>query len=51
MSQAPDAWLEAIPGGLSAAARRAAYVSFFRRRLEAADVFEQEAMNARARIV
>jgi hypothetical protein len=47
----PDAWLEAIPGSLSAAERRAGYVSFFRRRLEAAHVFEQEATDARSRIV
>jgi hypothetical protein len=47
----PDAWLEAIPGGLSAAERRAGYVDFFRRRLEAAHIFEQEATDARTRIV
>jgi hypothetical protein len=47
----PDAWLEAIPGSLSAAERRAGYVSFFQRRLEAAQVFEQEATNARTRLV
>jgi hypothetical protein len=47
----PDAWLEAIPGELSAAERRAGYVSFFQRRLEAAQIFEQEATDARARIV
>ena len=47
----PDAWLEAIPGDLSAAERRAGYVSFFKRRLEAAQVFEKEATDARARLV
>src|SRR5215469_14999163 len=44
----PDAWLEAIPGGLSAAERRAGYVEFFRRRLDVAQVFEKEATDARA---
>jgi len=47
----PDTWLEAIPGELSAAERRAAYADFFRRRLDAAHIFEQEAMNARSRLV
>ena len=51
VSMVPDAWLEAVPGGLSAARRRAAYVDFFRRRLEAAHIFEQEAMDARTRLV
>ena len=45
----PDAWLEAIPGDLTAAGRRAAYLDFFTRRLAAAHTFEQEAMSARAR--
>ena len=47
----PDAWLEAIPGELSADERRAGYVNFFNRRLEASHIFEQEATDARARIV
>ncbi|UWZ83972.1 HipA family kinase [Occallatibacter riparius] len=47
----PDAWLNAIPGNLSAAERRAGYVDFFKRRLEAAHIFEQEAMDARTRII
>ena len=47
----PDTWLEAIPGELSAAERRAAYADFFRRRLDAAHIFEQEATNARNRLV
>ena len=47
----PDAWLEAIPGALSASARRAGYVDFFTRRLAAAHIFEQEATSARARLV
>jgi hypothetical protein len=45
----PDAWLEAIPGDMTAAERRAAYVDFFVRRLEAAHVFEEEAVHAHAR--
>ena len=47
----PDAWLEAIPGELSAVERRAVYVDFFRRRLDAAHIFEQEAIDARSRLV
>ena len=47
----PDEWLEAIPGGLSAAERRAGYLDFFHRRLAAAELFEQEAIRARSRHV
>ena len=47
----PDQWLEAIPGGLSAAERRAGYLDFFCRRLAAAHTFEQEAIRARSRHV
>ncbi len=47
----PDAWLEAIPGELTAVERRKGYVDFFRSRLEAAHIFEQEATNARTRLV
>jgi len=47
----PDAWLEAIPGELNAAERRSGYLHFFRRRLDAAHIFEQEAIHARARLV
>src|SRR6266567_1939424 len=47
----PDDWLEAIPGGVSSAERRAVYIDFFRRRLAAAPIFEQEATNARSRLV
>ena len=47
----PDAWLESIPGSLTAAERRAAYVDFFVRRLAASDIFEKEAIDARSRIV
>src|SRR6266567_2306829 len=40
----PDEWLESIPGGLRAAERREGYLDFFRRRLAAAHIFEQEAI-------
>jgi hypothetical protein len=51
VGEVPDAWLESIPGGLSAAHRRADYLAFLSRRLEASHIFEQEATNAHARIV
>lgn len=47
----PDAWLEVIPGDLSAAERRAGYLDFFRRRLAGAHIFEQEANDARTRLL
>ena len=49
LAQVPDAWLEAIPGELSAVDRRAGYLDFFTRRLAAAHIFEQEAIRVRAR--
>lgn len=49
LAQAPDAWLDAIPGDGSAEERRAAYADFFVRRLAASSVFEQEVVDARAR--
>lgn len=51
VGQVPDAWLEGIPGGLSAAERRAGYLEFFTGRLAASSIFEQEAINARARLL
>jgi hypothetical protein len=48
VAEVPDAWLEAIPGNLSAAERRAGYLDFFARRLAAAHIFEQEAIRVRA---
>ena len=51
VGEVPDGWLESIPGGLSAADRRADYLAFLSRRLEASHIFEQEAAHARARIV
>jgi len=47
----PEAWLEAIPGGISAAERRAGYLQFFTRRLEESARFEQEAIGAHNRLV
>lgn len=47
----PGEWLEAVPGEISAADRRAAYVDFFQRRLAAAHIFEEEAAHARTRLV
>jgi len=47
----PDAWLEAIPGEMNADARRGGYLEFFRNRLEQAHIFEQEANDARTRLI
>ncbi|MGA8088843.1 MAG: HipA family kinase [Terracidiphilus sp.] len=47
----PDAWLEAIPGDVSAVDRRAGYLEFFQRRLEGSAVFEEEAIGAQSRLV
>jgi hypothetical protein len=47
----PTEWLEAIPGELTAAVRRAAYVDFLLRRLDASHIFEKEAIDARSRLV
>ncbi|HEY2861787.1 MAG TPA: HipA family kinase [Terracidiphilus sp.] len=51
VDEVPDAWLEGIPGGLTAGERRRAYVDFFVRRLSAGHIFEQEAMDAQRRLV
>jgi hypothetical protein len=51
VAEVPDEWLESIPGAVGAAERRAAYIDFFARRLAAAYIFEQEATNARKRLV
>jgi hypothetical protein len=48
LADVPDAWLEAIPGNLNPAERRASYLDFFMRRLAASHVFEQEAIRVRA---
>jgi hypothetical protein len=51
LNAVPDEWLESIPGAASAASSRDTYVDFFRRRMEIANIFEQEAIDARSRIV
>jgi hypothetical protein len=51
LDRVPDAWLEAGTAEVTAAEKRAAYVDFFVRRLKAAEVFEEEAMKAHARLV
>ena len=47
----PEAWLESIPGDVSASERRAGYMEFFQRRLEGSAVFEEEAIRAQSRLV
>lgn len=51
VAEVPDDWLDAIPGEMNADERRAAYVDFFGRRLDSAHIFEEEAKNARSRLV
>lgn len=51
LDSVPEAWLEAIPGEMTADARRAGYREFFRNRLECAHIFEQEANDARTRLI
>ena len=47
----PDNWLDAVPDGIPAAERRAGYLEFLVRRLAASEIFEQEAIHARARLI
>jgi len=47
----PEAWLESIPSEDTAGQKRAAYVDFFVRRLEASHIFEQEAIRAHSRLI
>jgi hypothetical protein len=49
--QIPEIWLEAIQSGESAEQKRGAYVDFLARRLAAAQIFEEEAMKAHARLI
>lgn len=51
VGQVPDDWLEVIPGAVTPFERRAGYVDFFMRRLAVAPIFEQEATDARSRLV
>jgi hypothetical protein len=48
VAEVPDSWLDAIPGNLNPADRRAGYLDFFVRRLAASHTFEQEAIRVRA---
>ncbi len=50
VQQVPDEWLEAAGDG-SAAEKKAGYLEFFRRRLAARSIFEEEAIRAHARLV
>jgi len=47
----PDAWFEAIPGGITAADRRAGYMQFFTGRLRASAIFEEEAIRAHSGLI
>jgi hypothetical protein len=47
----PEQWLEATPGNIGAADRRAGYIEFLIQRLNLASSFEQEAIDARARLI
>ncbi|HEV2215866.1 MAG TPA: HipA family kinase [Terracidiphilus sp.] len=47
----PDAWLEDTKAEISAGERRKGYMEFFARRLQAAPIFEKEAMVSHARLV
>jgi hypothetical protein len=47
----PDAWLDAVPGNVSAVERRMGYLDFFMRRLEASSIFEEEAIRAHSRLI
>jgi hypothetical protein len=51
LEQVPDAWLESVSVGATAAEKRVGYLEFFLKRLKAAENFEQEAMKAYARLV
>jgi hypothetical protein len=47
----PDGWFASIPGNLSAVDRRLGYTDFLIKRLDNSRIFEQEAMDARSRLV
>jgi hypothetical protein len=51
LEQVPNAWLESVPGGVTAAEKRTGYLDFFMKRLKAAEIFEQEAIKAHARLI
>lgn len=49
--EVPEEWLEDAAAGISANDRRIGYLEFFCKRLESAQMFEQEAMDAHARLI
>ena len=51
LAQIPDAWIETEPNAPSAAEKRAGYHDFLVKRLNAAAIFEQEAIRARTRLL
>jgi hypothetical protein len=51
LAAVPDGWLLPEPGIEAPDAKRAAYLTYFERRLEAAPLFVEEAESARARLV
>jgi hypothetical protein len=51
VAEVPDAWLAPTAEGRGVDAVRAGYLDFFRARLKASAIFEQEAIRAHARVV
>ncbi len=51
LDQVPGPWLDSIPSEQTPAEKRTEYVDFFLRRLESSAIFEQEAIQAHARLV
>jgi hypothetical protein len=51
VQQIPDDWLRPEPGAETPAEQKAGYVEFLTRRLEAAEIFEEEAVRARSQLV
>jgi hypothetical protein len=51
LSQVPDEWLPPEPSAETPDAKRAGYLNYFLTRLEASQVFVEEALRARTRLV
>ena len=51
LAAVPDAWLVPETGAILPAEKRQAYVEYLMRRLDAADVFVEEAVRAHAQLV
>ena len=51
LAQVPDAWLVPVPGAETPAQKRAGYIDYLMRRLQAAGKFTEEAMRAYAELV